>query len=410
MDLRLLPDAHREAFREMVLYAFQPARGPDWDEFDPDDEVDPMTRYGLYDVAPETPDDDLATDDLVAVCGSYDFTTRVRDDWHVAGGVSAVASPPEHRRTGNVATMLDELLATYRAAGTAFSVLWPFEYEFYRRFGWAKANDGLRVTVPPEELAALCPEPAGEFRRLSADDWEAVATVHEAWATETLGVRRSEGFWRDRMFSGWREDPFVYGWERDGDLRGYVFYRVEDGDDFGDRTMVVSELAGVDREAMDHMLRFCRNHDSQVSAVRLRLPADDPVLDRLTDPRAADVELTPGPMVRLVDVAEALTDLAYPADASASLVLDVADDRCDWNDGRFELSVAGGLATVTPLGDDAAADPDAVVDVGPLSQLVVGSRSATSLATLGDLAAPEPVVETLDALFPPADVYLREGF
>ena len=284
MDLRLLPDAHREAFREMVLYAFQPARGPDWDEFDPDDEVDPMTRYGLYDVAPETPDDDLATDDLVAVCGSYDFTTRVRDDWHVAGGVSAVASPPEHRRTGNVATMLDELLATYRAAGTAFSVLWPFEYEFYRRFGWAKANDGLRVTVPPEELAALCPEPAGEFRRLAADDWEAVATVHEAWATETLGVRRSEGFWRDRMFTGWREDPFVYGWERDGDLRGYVFYRVEDGDDFGDRTMVVSELAGVDREAMDHMLRFCRNHDSQVSAVRLRLPADDPVLDRLTDP------------------------------------------------------------------------------------------------------------------------------
>lgn len=424
MDYRSVPDAHREAFFDAVRYAFSPEDGPAWERPD-DDSPTPMTLRGMYDTAPETADADLSPDALRATGGYYDFTARIRGDWHTAGGVSVVTSDPTTRRSGVVATMLDEMLAEFRGDGTTFSVLWPFEYEFYRRFGWAKTNDYAQVTLPPEALAAVAPDPAGEFVRLAPDDWETVEAVRDAWATEALAVRRSEAFWRGRLFTSWRSDPYVYGWKRDGDLRGYLLYRVEEGDDAG-KTMAVEELAGVDREATDHLYRFCRNHDSQVGSVRLRTAVGTSLLDRLTDPRAATVERKPGPMVRLVDVAGALSALSYPTDASATVTLAVADPRCDWNDGRFELSVADGHGSVRRLstpgdGGDADGDTDADADgdtdadvrlgVGPLSQLAVGAVPAETLVAHGDATvAGETTVETLDTLFPPASVYLRERF
>lgn len=413
MDYRSVPDAHREAFFDAVRYAFRPEAGPEWERPD-DDSPTPMTLRGMYDADPETADADLSPESLRATGGYYDFTARVRGDWHTAGGVSVITADPTIRRGGVVATMLDELLAEFRREGTDFSVLWPFEYEFYRRFGWAKANDYARVTLPPAELAAVAPDPAGEFVRLLPDDWERLAAVHAQWATETLAVDRSEAFWRGRLFASWRSDPYVYGWERDGDLRGYLLYRVEDGDDGEGKTLAVEELAGVDREATDHLYRFCRNHDSQVESVRLRRRADTSLLDRLADPRAATVERNPGPMVRVVDVVDALSALSYPASVSATVTLSVSDPRCDWNDGRFELSVAEGAATVTRLAatsDETEGDADVHLGVGPLSQLAVGAVSAEALVAYGDVTVgDDAVAETLAALFPPASVYLREGF
>jgi predicted acetyltransferase len=444
MDYRSVPESHREAFDDAVRYAFSPESGPDWDR-DDEDRPTPMALRGMYDTDPETPDTDLSPEDLHATAGYYDFTTRIRDDWHTAGGVSAVTADPTIRRSGVVATLLDEMLAEFRSEGIDFSVLWPFEYEFYRRFGWGKSNDTAIVTLPPDSLAAVAPDPTGEFVRLTADDWEAVEAVRDEWATEALAVRRSEEFWRYRVFDSWRTDPYVYGWkaEHDGDLRGYVAYRVEEGDgpETG-KTMAVTELAGVDHDATDHLYRFCRNHDSQVESVRLRMPVDTSLLDRLTDPRTADFEIRSGPMVRIVDVERALSALSYPASVSARLTLSVADPRCDWNDGLFELAVAEGVGSVRRLDDESdtgvsktsGASDDAVKEradvrlgIAPLSQLAVGAVSAESLVAYGDVTVPgegreestatehgedrsEQVIETLDTLFPAESVYLREGF
>jgi predicted acetyltransferase len=386
----------------MVNYAFRPAQGPEWEDRDRP-WPDLFTAFGYYDVPPDGEPD---AEDLRAVCGSYDFTAKIRGDWHRAGGVSAVASPPERRRQGTVGRMLDALLERYRETGTAFSVLWPFEYAFYRRFDWATCNDYAEATIPPEQLAAVAPDPAGSFRQLDAEtDLEAVRTVHEAWATESLAVRRTDGWWRERTFRGWETDPYVYGWfDDEGTLRGYLVYTFDDGDD--GRDMRVRECASADDEARAHLLRFCRDHDSQVETVTFTsLPAWARPIDELPDPRAATLEVKPGPMVRLVDVAAALSSLSYGA--RESVVLAVSDDRCAWNDDTFELRVDAAGAHVTRV----EAAPDAELDVGALSQLAVGARGVAELERAGDLTPGDDAVRaTLADLFPRERTFLREGF
>ncbi|WP_148415175.1 enhanced intracellular survival protein Eis [Haloferax sp. KTX1] len=407
MHLRPLPEEHRETYREFLDYAFRPENGPDW----PDERLPDPESYrprGFYDAPRDAPVGDLDAASLRAVCAFYDFTARVRGEWHPLPGVSAVASPPEARRRGHIAAMLDDLLAEFRDTGRYLSALWPFKYAFYRRFGWATANNYAKTTVPPDELAAVAADPDGEFVRLDADDWARVEGVYAAAATADLAVNRSEGWIRHRLFRGWDDDPFVYGWERDGDLRGYVVYDVTG--DWESRTLTVAELVAVDADARAQLLRFLRDHDSQVDEVVLSSEhASTRLIDDLTDPRAATVEIKPGPMVRIVDVSAALEAVSLPADTVCDLVLAVEDDRCDWNDGPFGLAVADGEASVEPVGDDIA--PDATVEIGALSQLLVGARSVEALARTEHLAVADGrAADALDAVFSERDLYLREGF
>ncbi|WP_129113126.1 GNAT family N-acetyltransferase [Halegenticoccus tardaugens] len=408
MDYRCLPEAHRPVFRRLVRYAFSPERGPDPDDDEEIERPDIYRRRGLYDVDAAVPDEELDGDDLLAVCGYYAFTARVRGGWHPLGGVSAVASPPETRRQGHVGRLLSSLLREFCDRGTYFSALWPFEYGFYRRFGYAMANTHARTVVPPAELAEACGDAGGRFRSLDADEHPRLDDVHREWATEALAIRRTEGWWRHRAFSWWRTDPYAYGWEDDdGDLRGYLFYTVEEEDD--EKIMNVGEFAAADAETRRQLLRFCRDHDSQVDAVRLHGPAAEATSlpEALSDPRAASVEIEPGPMVRIVDVEAAAAALAYPDGVAGSVTVEVTDDRCPWNDGAFELVVDGGEAACRPTD----ADPAVRLNVRALSKLVVGSKSLAALARRGEATVEdETAAKTLAAAFPPEPVYLREGF
>ena len=191
------------------------------------------------------------------------------------------------------------------------------------------------------------------------------------------------------------------------------------------------DVAVADDEAWFQLLRFCRNHDSQVGAVRIRALPDAPFLDLVDAPRAVDCEIRAGPMARLVDVAAALEALDPDPGTEATLSLAVDDPLVAWNDAVFRVTVAEGAVAVERFDADPA-DSDAAVDVGTLSQLYVGYRSvddavragrlsggagsadarpaSDGVATDGGTALDDGAVAALRALFPPRTTHLREGF
>ncbi|QZP37555.1 GNAT family N-acetyltransferase [Halobaculum magnesiiphilum] len=426
MHYSAVPDAHEDTFDGYLVYAFSPERGPDHEPEGPDRPASFHAR-GLYDTEeienaadPEDPEDpknpedpeDLDAADLAVVCGYYDFAARIRGGVRDVAGISAVASPPEARRRGFVRELLTNVHRELREDGVAFAALWPFEYPFYRRLGYERICDYARIEVAPGPLASACPDPTGSYERLDADDWPRLDAVYDEWATAEFRLNRSEDWWRDRVFESWGTDPYVYGWtdgDRGDELRGYVVYTITDDDDAEGKTMAVSEFAHVDREARGHLLRFCRNHDSQVERVRFTGPADTRLFDGLDDPRAAETEIRPGPMVRIVDVERALEAIAYQEDSDATLVLDVRDDDCEWNDDVFHLRVADGRGAVERVA--AADEVDVSLDIGALSRLVVGSHGVDGLVELGAVeVAAESDREMLATLFPETDPFLREGF
>ncbi|WP_435317980.1 GNAT family N-acetyltransferase [Haloarchaeobius sp. TZWSO28] len=390
----LLPD-DREVFHAYTSYAFRPHQEPD--EFDP--EADHWTLgadRALYD-----------GDDVLCVCRHYWFETTWRGVDIEMPGLSAVASPPEYRRDGNVRQMLLDSLKEYRERGAPLSALWPFKYSFYRKYGWDTTNHRGELEFDPEVLADVVADVGdeGRFRKLDGDDWEAVDAVYrELTAGEDLSIDRTEDWWRHHWFEGWDSDPYVYGWEHDGEVAGYVNYKIESDD--GDKTFAGWELGAVDHEAFLHCLRFIYSHDSQVSSVTLHTGPDPVFLDLVDDPQNVTVRRKTGPMVRVVDVVDALETIPYPSGIETSLVFDVEDPLADWNDGRFELVVEDGTGTCTST--DAA--PDVTLDIAALSQLVIGYRPLSRLVKTAGIDADRPVREDLAALFPPRTVFCRDSF
>lgn len=418
LEYRPVPDEDLEEFRRLVSYAFRPTEA--YEPVDsPDDLPEPATvgdRRGIYEDG-----------ELCSVCAHHWFTLRVRDEFHAAPGLSAVSTPPRHRRRGLVRRLLSESLREYRDRDAGVSVLWPFEHPFYRRFGWGTCSRHVRATCEPEALAELdattvggvdrtadrpdatSTDADGEFVDLGADEWEALDRVYRATNDQGLAMSRTEEWWRKRVFAGWDRDPYVAGWERNGRLAGYLVYTIDepaDGDSDG-RRMDVRELGYTDFEAYRHLLRFCGYHDSQVGSVRLYGPVDTTIQDLVSDPRDVELEIEPGPMVRLVDVRRALGALSYPASMGGEVVIEVEDDLAEWNDGRFRLSVADGRTTVERTDDDS----EVVAGVPTLSQVVVGHYSVARAERVGTLTlGSDEARSTLAGLFPPEETFLREFF
>jgi len=389
-------------FRRIVDYAFHPEGGPQEYDDEPERIAD---RYGV-----------VVDDELVSVCGHYDFRARLRGEWVPLAGLAAVATPPEHRRAGYVGALVDDALARWRGE-YPLAALWPFARSYYEQFGWATANTATTYTCPPEQLAFARGAAEGRARPVEPDEWRALQSVHEtaAEATTLALKRRSETWWRERVLAEGGDDrPWASVWERDGDPRGYLVYSFEDaGEGFDDRRLVVDDMAAADHEARLGLLEFLADHDSQATEVRLPGEGRTDLLDLVEDPDAVDCEVETGPMVRVVDAADALEACPYPTGASADLTLAVTDGTAEWNDGAFRLTVDDGTGECEPVdaGGESAVDADATLDVGTLSQLVVGYHDAAAARRVGGLSvAEESVADALAALFPPERVSLRTFF
>lgn len=402
-EYRPVTDEEADRYNAIAAQAFEPEAGPVEsvpDDAWPQELSDPR---GLF-----------VDGELVAICKRYYLDATVRGEWTEIGGLGSVATPPEHRRRGYSRELLREALREYREEGVDLVALWPSTTRFYRGLGWGSL-DWYAADAPPEQVGGagtpLDPD-RDRVRQLDVGDWERLRAVEVARAERYgLSLRRTGAWWRRRTLAAWPGDtePFVYGYERDGDLRGYAILEVDASGD--ERRLEVRDVAGVDFGVERSLLSVLGDFDSQVGTVRIRGPLARDLLDLVPDPREIEVEKPRGPMVRLADVERGLAGLDWPSGAEVDVVVDVDDPLLDRNDRRFRIDVAGGEATVESVATGADDEVDATVDVGTLSRLAVGAIGVGRAERVAGLSVEVGAVHrTLADAFPPEPVCLREFF
>lgn len=383
----ITPEDHA-AFSRFTRYAFAAEQGPR-EEPDTDSlESDLFDLRGLYD------------DGLVSGCKRYAFRAYVRDGVEQVGGLGAVATPPEHRRQGYARELCREVCREYREEEVELVVLWPFSTPFYRRLGWATANDLYEFGLPPTTLPAH--DPQGRYRRLDPGDWERLRPVEAAFGDGvTLSMRRSASWWRERTLTNWTggTEPFVYGYERDGTLAGYLVYTVTDSDAH-ERTLSVSAFGYADEEAHRSLLEFLRRHGAQIDHVELHRATDSRLLALVENPDVATCERVAGPMARLTTL-DALAGLDR-AGLDRPLTLAVEDPL----EGQARVRV-----TEHGIEESPGSEPDARTDIGTLTQLYLGRYEPASAERVAGLTVLDDACrESLGELFPERRVCLREFF
>ena len=334
-----------------------------------------------------------------------------------AGGISGVATPPEYRRQGYIGRLLDAVAAEMRGDGYPLSILYPFYFPFYKRYGWAHVSDNLQYTIPIERLPVVrptgawhpvavttdLPKPADQ-PQVSDADLAILMGIYDAWAPGRNGpLVRDEAHWRRRKLS--RPANIYYWRDPSGEPRAYVMYTFKETAPWT-RQVQIREMIALDGTALRATLGFLRNHDSQAQDMTVSQPEAGRLLALLDDPRVK-VEVDPGFMLRILDVPAALEARRYPAGVSGRLALQVTPVHGDTTPVSGQLSVSDGAGAWSPT----RIAPDLSLDERVLGQLYSGYLTPGQAADLGLLTVHDPAaLVQATAIFAGPKPYLADFF
>jgi predicted acetyltransferase len=326
------------------------------------------------------------------------------------GGIAGVATWPEARRKGCVAGLLRHSLEIMRRAGQTVSMLHPFSFPFYRKYGWEMTIERKTYTVETRQFPPSVRVP-GKVTRVPKDAG-LLDGVYAAFASRYDGMLvRTAEWWEESVFSKPGQAAAYFN-ER-GEPEGYLLYEVKD------RTLTVHEWVNATEEARHGLWQFVANHDSMVERLTMIVPTDDPLPFLLPDPRIKQ-EIVPYFMSRIVDVEAFLA--AYPfasADGEDIVTLAVEDEHAPWNSGVFRLRIGGdGQARTERVaekpgavdGPAAESEPVVACDIQTLTALFLGNRAATFLRDIGRLRGAREAAERLERRIPRRATHLADFF
>ena len=306
------------------------------------------------------------------------------------GGVTAVGVLPTHRRQGLLRGMMRAVLDDCRDRGEKLAALNASEAGIYGRFGFGPATFQVRWELDRARAAlARVPEHPGQVELVGA------AAAKAAWPQLHDRVRQARagevsaypGFWdhmagaENQGHDGSGSKMFVLHSGPAAEADGAAVYRLPWSADPATSGIVqVDWLEAASPAAYTDLWAFLTDLDLTKRVVAGKRPVDEALRWQLADSRALRVTRQADNLwVRLIDVPGALAARTYTV--PGSLVLEVTDAFCPWNDGRWRLEGGpeGGSCARAPAGTQ----PELFLSASTLGSVYLGGIALGPLARAG---------------------------
>ncbi|HVM69473.1 MAG TPA: GNAT family N-acetyltransferase [Gaiellaceae bacterium] len=319
----------------------------------------------------------------VALAAAYAFDLSIPGGELPCAGVTWVGVMPTHRRRGILRDLMRRQLGDVRAWGEPIAALWASESSIYGRFGYGMAAPGLSAASSVQRFGLRDGAADGVTVRLVSME-EALERCPPVYARMRAGragmLSRSETWWKELRLADpqeWRRGAsrkFYALAERDGAVEGYTTYRVksewEHG--FAKGEVQVVEVVAATPAATLALWRYLHGIDLTLTVQSPAFDPASPLLLNAVDPRALGLRLGDALWLRLVDLDAALRARSYrPGEA---VVLEVRDELCPWNEGRYRVGNGAGRT------DEAA---DLALDTRDLASVYLGAFDFHHLAHAG---------------------------
>ncbi|HEY0249848.1 MAG TPA: GNAT family N-acetyltransferase [Gryllotalpicola sp.] len=313
--------------------------------------------------------------------------------------ISSVTVSPTHRRRGVARAMLESELRTAARAGAPLAGLVASEATIYGRFGFAIASLAEELVVETRRVRWAGPQAPGRIRFISPEALHAHRRdIVERARARQPGELSYDDFVLDRVTGAVATDAeraklhLVRYDDAAGVPQGFAVYEVDEpvpGARFDEHPATLKYLVAATEEAGLALWRHVLELDL-VSTVRAWLrPRDEPMLELLGDPRAAQRRLLDDLWLRVLDVPAAFGARRYSAPGRFALAV---EDPYGFAAGHWLLEVdSAGAGAVVRLDGEAPADAAALaLTANELAALYLGGVSAATLARAGRVAERTP--------------------
>jgi predicted acetyltransferase len=294
---------------------------------------------------------------IVGTAGIYTRRMTVPGGEVPVAAVTMVGVRASHRRRGLLTTMMRRQLSDVHEAGIEpVAALWASEGAIYGRFGYGMAALAAQLDVVVRE--ARLREPPEARARLGSPEAmrTAMSEIYEAARGLTAGMLDRSSVWWDRRTADPEHQRHGAGPLRAAVVDGeaYAMYSVKmKFESSGPAGQVdVREVVAATPEGSAAIWRFLLELDLTRRLVYDLAASDDPLLHLVAEAQSVGARIGEGLWVRVVDVPAALAARGYAM--PFEVVLEVSDEFCPWNAGRWALTYDGTTAacerTTAPAG------------------------------------------------------------
>jgi len=276
--------------------------------------------------------------------GTVTRMTRFAGGWIPTLTIGGVGTRPQFRRQGTVRKLLETLLSSAKENGWYVSLLHPFSFSYYRKFGYERVSDTIIADMPMTALDFL-PRYSDLIQLEEATHPEDLIQVFAAF-----NKNRNLSFDRISINQFKKDKSYTYLYYNEaGVCTGYIITQIENHYDNINRmisdNLHVWEMGYLDRDALLHLLSFLRMFEGELKTIRFHdlgpTPEVDLCLKHFMDTR---YDIHPDIMARILDTEAMLRANTYPTERGVFTLRvedwlpDVAGTfRVEYEDGKCEV-------------------------------------------------------------------------
>ena len=315
------------------------------------------------------------------------------------GGIGLVSSMPEERHGGKIGLLLKEWLAAMKDRGQVVSMLGPFSFEFYRKYGYEIGIEMLHYTIPVEYLKTF----KGKYtmKAYEEKDLPCMNELYKKFAKAHNGCAvRDSLLWNELTLSHPWDDQYgryTYVCYDNDNFKGYMIFSIKEGE------MHVHEIVYDGKDAMDTLLSFIYSHQAQINEVNILVPMDDGIQYIMPNPRIKR-EIQCGMMFRVVDVKVALAMKNYSG-ANSGFSIKITDPAAAWNETPLKITILNGKIDI-----DECNTADLSCDIQTFSQIFIGYLTPSMAFSLDKLRGEYKSVIEMEKAFKKSSTFNTVGF
>ncbi|MEN3037853.1 MAG: GNAT family N-acetyltransferase [Candidatus Kryptonium sp.] len=316
------------------------------------------------------------------------------------GGISAVAVLPEYRKRGIADMMLKDALKRMYEANYPFSILYPFQHRFYRKYGWEYIGSVMLYEVEPSNIVLF--DERLKVRKMKISEREKIKKVYaEKIKSINFALLRNDAFWTRIVFPNF-PNPYVYD---NREIEGYVSFEMKKNEN-SQIEIYIKELIALTPESYRGLWGFLASLSEQVSKIKYLAPLDEPFYDVLIEPREKDYKrpffeyksyasICSGFMARIINLTEALKLITTANAPNGEVTIEISDSFLPDNNLTFKIFVEDFNIFFEKTHQSA----DIKSDIGSFTQIISGFSKPSSLYRIGRINGNEKALKFLDSIF-----------
>lgn len=311
----------------------------------------------------------------------------------LVGGIGGVATLPGYRRNGVIRTCMDFALRDMYEQGYAFSFLYPFSMQYYRKFGFEASNVIHKWTIPFPQLPRRKIE--GSVAQIfPGDRLEPLLSVYQKFYEEynfsAIREKYSERLEKEDMLKQSRY-VFLYR-DAAGVAKGFFIYHKNaraDGVvmDCETRFEAPNDFLFLDAGAFTEMLSFIKSaFGSYYDKIQFTLPACIPLTLLVGENNEAKCERFSGGMSRVIHVKKALE--MCRCKGSGQFRIGIKDGMIPENNGVWEFRFSQGQdGKAEKVSEDVDGPVDILLPINEFSALICGDKGAEDIRWMPNVKA-----------------------